>query len=152
MILKPAKLDSDEYEQIKRHPAIGAKILEPVDFLRDIAPCVRHHHEWYDGSSRGYLERLVGDQIPLPSRLILVCDTVEAMTSDRPYRQALPFETVFGELTKFSSALDEFVDVELLILSDEVRSLAFQQSEHRCRAVWVELTARELVELSYDDL
>ncbi len=104
VILKPAKLDSDEYEQIKRHPAIGAKILEPVDFLRDIAPCVRHHHEWFDGSSRGYPERLVGDQIPLPSRLILVCDTVEAMTSDRPYRQALPFESVFDELAKFSGS------------------------------------------------
>jgi putative nucleotidyltransferase with HDIG domain len=104
VILKPDKLDSAEYEQMKRHPEIGAKILEPVDFLRDVAPCVRHHHEWFDGSSRGYPDRLRGDKIPLPSRVILVSDTVEAMTSDRPYRKALPFETVFSELTKFSGS------------------------------------------------
>lgn len=104
VILKPAKLDPDEYEQIKRHPAIGAKILERVDFLKDIAPCVRHHHEWFDGSSRGYPDRLAGNRIPLPSRLILVCDTIEAMTSDRPYRKGLPFERVFDELTKYSGS------------------------------------------------
>ncbi len=104
VILKPEKLDPDEYEQIKRHPAIGAKILERVDFLQDVAPCVRHHHEWFDGSSRGYPDGLAGNRIPLPSRLILVCDTIEAMTSDRPYRKAMPFERVFDELTKFSGS------------------------------------------------
>ena len=67
-------------------------------------PCVRHHHEWFDGCSRGYPDRLRGDQIPLPSRLILVADTVEAMTSDRPYRNALPLETVIQELHKFSGS------------------------------------------------
>ncbi|MEE8509199.1 MAG: HD domain-containing phosphohydrolase [Myxococcota bacterium] len=104
VILKPEKLDPDEYEQIKRHPAIGAKILERVDFLQDVAPCVRHHHEWFDGSSRGYPDGLAGNRIPLPSRLILVCDTIEAMTSDRPYRKALAFERVFDELTKYSGS------------------------------------------------
>ena len=52
-----------------------------------MTPCVRHHHEWYDGSDRGYPDRLRGDAIPLPSRIILVADTVEAMTSDRPVSQ-----------------------------------------------------------------
>ncbi len=78
VILKPDRLTLEEYQQIKQHPEIGAKILEPVDFLKDVAPCVRHHHEWYDGSDRGYPDRLAGDQIPLPSRIILVADTVEA--------------------------------------------------------------------------
>lgn len=104
IITKPARLDHDEYEEIKKHPEIGAKILEPVEFLRNIVPCVRHHHEWYDGSSRGYPEQLRADQIPLPSRVILVADTVEAMTSDRPYRKALPIDTVVAELHKYSGS------------------------------------------------
>jgi putative nucleotidyltransferase with HDIG domain len=102
VITKPQQLTRDEYEEMKEHPEIGAKILEPVDFLRDVVPCVRHHHEWFDGSDRGYPLNLRGDQIPLPSRIILVADTVEAMTSDRPYRAALPLEAVVRELHKFS--------------------------------------------------
>ncbi len=104
VITKPGKLTAEEYEEIKQHPAIGAKILEPVDFLADIAPCVRHHHEWYDGSTLGYPDRLRADAIPLPSRIILVADTVEAMTSDRPYRKALSIDCVISELNKFSGS------------------------------------------------
>ena len=104
IITKPGKLTDEEYDEIKRHPEIGAKILEPVDFLADIAPCVRHHHEWYDGSTLGYPDRLRADAIPLPSRIILVADTVEAMTSDRPYRKALPIDRVISELNKFSGS------------------------------------------------
>ncbi|MDH3521461.1 MAG: response regulator [Myxococcales bacterium] len=102
VITKPDRLTIDEYEEIKQHPEIGFRILEPVDFLKDVAPCVRHHHEWYDGSDRGYPDRLRGDQIPLPSRIILVADTVEAMTSDRPYRKALSIEAVTSEIHKYS--------------------------------------------------
>ena len=104
VITKPDKLTDAEYDEIKQHPSIGAKILEPVTFLADIAPCVRHHHEWFDGSSRGYPERLRGNAIPLPSRIILVADTVEAMTSDRPYRNAMPIERVIAELDKYSGS------------------------------------------------
>jgi len=102
VITKPDRLTPEEYEEIKKHPEIGAKILEPVDFLRDIVPCVRHHHEWYDGCGRGYPDGLRGDRIPLPSRVILVADTVDAMTSDRPYRKALSLDVVVSELTKYS--------------------------------------------------
>jgi putative nucleotidyltransferase with HDIG domain len=102
VITKPDRLTLEEYNEIKQHPEIGYKILEPVGFLQDIAPCVRHHHEWYDGSDRGYPDRLRGDQIPLPSRVILVADTVEAMTSDRPYRKALSLEAVVSEIHKYS--------------------------------------------------
>jgi putative nucleotidyltransferase with HDIG domain len=104
VITKPDRLTAEEYEEIKRHPEIGAKILEPVSFLSDVVDCVRHHHEWYDGSDKGYPDRLRGDGIPLPSRIILVADTVEAMTSDRPYRAGLPLETVVRELHKFSGS------------------------------------------------
>ena len=101
IIGKPERLTAAEYELMKRHPEIGARILEPVKFLADIVPCVRHHHEWYDGSPLGYPERLAATEIPYPSRIILVADTVEAMTSDRPYRKALPFARVVEEIERF---------------------------------------------------
>ena len=104
IITKPAPLDPEERETIKAHPEIGAKILEPVAFLKEIVPCVRHHHEWFDGSDRGYPDRLIASAIPLPSRVILVADTVEAMTSDRPYRKALSIDTVVSELDKYSGS------------------------------------------------
>ena len=102
VITKPERLTPEEYIEIKAHPEIGFRILEPVEFLRDVAPCVRHHHEWFDGSDRGYPDRLRGDRIPLPSRIILVADTVEAMTSDRPYRKALSLEAVISEIHKYT--------------------------------------------------
>jgi putative nucleotidyltransferase with HDIG domain len=104
VITKPDRLTPEEYEEIKQHPEIGARILQPVAFLSDVVDCVRHHHEWYDGSERGYPKRLRGDQIPLPSRIILVADTVEAMTSDRPYRSGLPLEAVVRELHKYAGS------------------------------------------------
>ncbi len=115
VITKPDRLTAEEYEEIMRHPEIGAKILEPVSFLADIAPCVRHHHEWFDGSSRGYPDCLRGDQIPLPSRIILVADTVEAMTSDRPYRTALPLERVLSELHKYSGSQFDPICVDAIL-------------------------------------
>ncbi|MDJ0852204.1 MAG: response regulator [Myxococcota bacterium] len=124
VITKPDRLTPEEYEEIKQHPEIGAKILEPVEFLKDVAPCVRHHHEWYDGSDRGYPSGLRGDRIPLPSRIILVADTVEAMTSDRPYRKALPLDVVYTELSKYSGSQYDpaCVDACLRILDREGES------------------------------
>ncbi len=124
IITKPDRLTEAEYAEIMRHPEIGAKILEPVEFLRSVVPCVRHHHEWFDGCSRGYPDRLAGDQIPLPSRVIVVADTVEAMTSDRPYRKALPLEAVTAELHKFSGTQFDpvVVDAFLTLLEHEGES------------------------------
>jgi putative nucleotidyltransferase with HDIG domain len=115
IITKPDRLTPEEYDEIKRHPEIGARILEPVTFLADVVPCVRHHHEWYDGSSGGYPDRLRADQIPFPSRIILVADTVEAMTSDRPYRKALPVDRVIEELRVFSGTQFDPVAVEAFL-------------------------------------
>jgi len=115
VILKPDRLDADEYDLIKLHPEIGAKILEPVSFLNDIVPCVRHHHEWFDGCDRGYPARLAGDAIPMPSRVILVADTVEAMTSDRPYRKSMDLEVVVAELTKYAGSQFDPVCVDAFL-------------------------------------
>lgn len=102
LIPKPSGLTPTEFAEVERHPEIGAKILERVEILADIVPCVRHHHEWFDGCDRGYPLRLQGDQIPLPARIIGVAEAVEAMTGDRPYRKALPMNAVFAELTQYS--------------------------------------------------
>jgi putative nucleotidyltransferase with HDIG domain len=129
VITKPDQLTKEEYDEIKEHPAIGAKILEPVDFLADIAPCVRHHHEWYDGSSRGYPDNLRGDSIPLPSRIILVADTVEAMTSDRPYRKAMPIDRVVSELDKYAGSQFDPACVEAFLRLLDREGECFIRSE-----------------------
>jgi putative nucleotidyltransferase with HDIG domain len=131
VIRKPEPLTREEYEEIKRHPEIGARILEPVDFLRDVAPCVRHHHEWYDGSERGYPDRLLGDRIPMPSRIILVSDTAEAMTSDRPYRKALGIDRVVSEISKYSgSQFDPTVVQAFLRLLEREGEEFFHPRQH----------------------
>ena len=104
VVTKPETLDEAEYELIKRHPEIGAKILEPVPYLADLVPCVRHHHEWFDGADRGYPARFRGDRIPFAARVILVADAVEAMTSDRAYRGALDLDAVIRELHQCSGS------------------------------------------------
>lgn len=124
VITKPERLTPEEYEEMKAHPEIGARILQPVEFLSDVVPCVRHHHEWFDGSKAGYPQRLRGEQIPLPSRIILVSDTVEAMTSDRPYRNQLSLDCVLRELVRFSGTQfdPQCVDVMLRLLEREGES------------------------------
>lgn len=100
IIRKPGRLTDEEYAIIKKHPAIGAKILRPVDFLADKIPGVLHHHEYYDG--RGYPDHLTGTTIPLAGRIICVADAFDAMTTNRPYRKGLSVKTAVGELQKFS--------------------------------------------------
>ncbi|MBI5870760.1 MAG: HD domain-containing protein [Actinobacteria bacterium] len=115
ILLKPGKLDDDEYKQIMNHPILSHKIIEPVEFPYEVKPLVRHHHERIDGS--GYPDRLVGDAIPLGARIIGIADAYEAMTSDRPYRKALSIDAALDELrrcsgTQFDSDLvDAFVEV-----------------------------------------
>ena len=73
---------------MEQHPAIGERILSKVEDYTDIARIVRHHHERVDGL--GYPDNLMGDEIPLLARIIAVADAYNAMTSDRPYRDAMP--------------------------------------------------------------
>jgi putative nucleotidyltransferase with HDIG domain len=81
---KPSALTPAEFETIKKHPTMGARILTAVDFPYPIVPIVRHHHERWDG--RGYPDGLVGAEIPLGARILSVVDCFDALTSDRPYR------------------------------------------------------------------
>ena len=85
---KPGKLTPVEFDQMKTHATIGADILATIDFPYPVEPIVRHHHEMWDG--RGYPEGLSGDAIPIGARILSVVDCFDALTSDRPYRRALP--------------------------------------------------------------
>lgn len=87
LLLKPARLTDEEYEQIKRHVEESAQIIEAVPFLSDVVPMVKHHHERWDGS--GYPGGLAGEKIPLAARVLAVADAFDAMTTDRPYRAAM---------------------------------------------------------------
>ncbi|MCX6629056.1 MAG: HD domain-containing protein [Candidatus Solibacter sp.] len=87
IISKPGRLTAAEFEKMKIHPSVGAKILECVNFPYPVVPIVRAHHEKWDGS--GYPDGLAGEQIPMGARILSVVDCFDAMTSDRPYRAAM---------------------------------------------------------------
>ncbi len=87
VLSKPGRLTASEREVVQRHPELGERIIAPIDRLQGVRPIVRHCHERWDG--RGYPDGVAGDDIPLESRIIFVCDAYHAMTSDRPYRKRL---------------------------------------------------------------
>jgi HD-GYP domain-containing protein (c-di-GMP phosphodiesterase class II) len=100
VLLKPSRLTDDEFLEMKLHPSKSYDILGEFPIFHQMATNAKYHHERYDG--RGYPEGLKGDQIPFYSRIILISDTFDAMTSTRPYRKGLPFEVAFAELREFA--------------------------------------------------
>ncbi len=100
VLLKPARLTPEEQLIMAKHAQHSGDIIELIDELKPAGAGVRSHHERFDG--HGYPKGLKGKDIPFPSRIILVADTFDAMTSTRPYRKALPTEVAYAELEKFS--------------------------------------------------
>ncbi len=100
ILRKTGKLTEEEWEEMRRHPAIGALIVEPLRIGRLVAPVIRHHHERWDG--QGYPDGLRGDAIPLGARIVSVADAFDAMTHDRSYRQAMSHEEAVEELVRES--------------------------------------------------
>jgi putative nucleotidyltransferase with HDIG domain len=98
LLLKPAPLLDEEWEIMRAHSQIGAKMLERIPSLREFAPIVRAHHERFDGE--GYPDRLAGAAIPLIARVVAVADAFHAMISKRPYRPPIPVENALGELRR----------------------------------------------------
>jgi HD-GYP domain-containing protein (c-di-GMP phosphodiesterase class II) len=96
ILLKPGPLTDDERKVIETHPELGERILAPIERLEDVRPIVRHCHEHFDGT--GYPDARRGDEIPVESRIILVCDAFHAMTTDRPYRKRLSQEEALRRL------------------------------------------------------
>jgi putative nucleotidyltransferase with HDIG domain len=134
IINKPGKLTDAEFEIVKRHPVDGQEMLERVGgVLAQVGIIVRHHHERWDG--RGYPDRIAGEAIPLAARIICACDAYSAMTTNRPYRAALPVADAVAELERCSS--DQFDPNVVVAL---VRTVA-QHPEHRPARTLLELAA-----------
>ncbi|KEZ52762.1 hypothetical protein AZ46_0203210 [Metabacillus indicus LMG 22858] len=128
ILLKEGRLTMEEYEEIKKHPVIGASILssvQPAEMLRPLIPGVKYHHERFDG--HGYPEGLAGNDIPLFGRIMAVADAYDAMTSDRPYRRGMPSETALSIIKEgrgtqwdpvyadyFLKIMDSFSDRQLM--------------------------------------
>ena len=98
ILLKPASLTPEEFNIIKLHSRIGARLIEQVPGLTDMSPGVLHHHERFDGD--GYPSGLKGNEIPLEARIICVADSFSAMTSDRPYRGRIGLDAALQELER----------------------------------------------------
>lgn len=98
VLKKPDRLEAEEWELMKKHCDIGFNILRKAKTLNDISQIVLHHHERWDGT--GYPEGLKAEEIPLASRILAVCDSIDAMKSDRPYRKSISDELCKDEISK----------------------------------------------------
>ncbi|HEX5450018.1 MAG TPA: GAF domain-containing protein [Gaiellaceae bacterium] len=118
ILRKPGPLTDEEFTLLKEHPALGERILEPIDRLSDVRPIVRACHERWDGL--GYPDGKAGEDIPIESRIVLVCDAYHAMVTDRPYRAALDQQEAVRRLREASgSQFDpEVVDAFLQLAED----------------------------------
>jgi HD-GYP domain-containing protein (c-di-GMP phosphodiesterase class II) len=127
ILFKADRLTREEYALIAKHPVIGAEILRDVSFLGEGKLVVRHHHERWDG--RGYPDGLSGDDIPLAARVFAVADTLDALTTDRPYRPASSFAAAREEImSSAGSQFDPAVIVAYDAIPDE-RFMALQEGE-----------------------
>src|SRR5882762_25062 len=110
ILLKAGPLDAEETRIMREHPVIGEKMCAPLKSLRRVLPVIRHHHERMDGS--GYPDGLRGDTIPLQARILQVVDIYDALTTDRPYRGALPPEDALEIL--FTEAGNGWLDASVV--------------------------------------
>ncbi len=106
ILLKPGPLDAEETQIMREHPVVGEQICAPLKSLRPILPVIRHHHERMDGS--GYPDGLRGDAIPLLARILQIADIYDALTTDRPYREALAHNEALSIL--FAEAENGWLD------------------------------------------
>jgi len=124
ILLKPDKLTDEEWQEMRKHPEAGYRIVKRIGFLRDAAEIVHAHHERYDGG--GYPRGLKGDEIPLGARLFMVADVYDALTSQRPYRSPLSHEEAAAEIRKQSGYHFDpaIVAAFLAIAPEELRLIA----------------------------
>ena len=123
LIRKPYDLDNEERKLIRTHPVRGAELLETLSSVhKEVTLTVRHHHERFDGT--GYPAGLAGDEIPLGARIIMVCDSVDAMLSDRPYRSALTVAAAEAELRRCSGTQFDPQVVEVMLKARTLRRAA----------------------------
>ena len=123
ILSKPGPLTAAEWRIMRTHPVIGFQMLENIPFMTTAAEIVRCHHEMFDGS--GYPERLKGEEIPLPARAFSIVDAYDAMTTDRPYRSAMPAERAAEELARMAGTqFDPDVVATFLPMIERLPSLS----------------------------
>jgi HD-GYP domain-containing protein (c-di-GMP phosphodiesterase class II) len=143
ILRKPDSLTDEERAIIESHVVRGEQLLRDLSSVPEsVVLAVRHHHEREDG--KGYPDGLVGDDIPVGAKIIVVCDAIDAMLSDRPYRKALPLSVVFDELKEHAGTHFDLELVKLLLRSDILADYAEMMRVQR------EATASSLAALGED--
>ena len=135
ILMKPGPLNKEEFEIVKQHPLWGARILEPLTFMKDIGEMVHQEHERWDGT--GYPQGLKGEQIRLEARVIAVADALDAMISDRPYRQSIGLERASHELKRCAGTQFDIIVVEAClraIQTGRITPLSHEQIHSTMRA------------------
>lgn len=132
ILRKPERLSSEERATMETHPIKSAELVQNVSSLKDIVPAVRHHHENWDGS--GYPDGLAEEEIPLFARIIMVADTIDAMTTDRPYRLAMTEVDVRRELQRMSGRQFDPSLCEALLHGSVLSSLIPSPADELSRA------------------
>ena len=142
VLQKTGKLTPEEFDQMKKHPEIGARILADVKQVEDIIPGVLYHHERYDG--KGYPTGLAAKNIPLMGRIICLADCFDAMTSNRTYRKALPLEVALTEIRRCSGTQfdPELAEAFLKIAPDEFRALLRDHQQQAKKLLELQETLR----------
>ena len=118
VLKKPGSLTPEEFDIMKTHTTKGANIMRPVSQLKDMLPGIELHHEHMDG--RGYPYGLSGPQIPLMARIIGVADTLDAMTTNRPYQSAMDLDFALGRIKALTGS--KFDQVVVTALESAVKS------------------------------
>ena len=129
ILMKPDKLTDGEWEEMRRHPEAGYRIVKRIGFLKHAAEIVYAHHEQYDGE--GYPRGLKGEDIPLGARMFMVADVYDALTSERPYRSPMTYEEVAAEIKRLrGSHFDPaVVDTFLTIAPEQLQEIARHYQE-----------------------
>jgi HD-GYP domain-containing protein (c-di-GMP phosphodiesterase class II) len=117
IIRKPTALSEEEFQIMKTHPIKGAAIMAAIPQLADVIPGMKYHHEKYSGG--GYPEGLRGEEIPLQARIVTVADTFDAMTTTRPYQQAMETDYVVGTIRHYAGARYDPLVVEAFVRAYE---------------------------------
>ncbi len=124
ILLKPGPLTKTEWDEMRRHPAIGFRILEGIPFLRSSAEIVLSHQERFDGG--GYPRGLVGEAIPIGARIFAVADALDAITSDRPYRKGQSYDAARAEIRAYRETQFDPACVDAFLTLDNDRLAAIR--------------------------